>query len=231
VRPVNLLPQGQRPVRGGGRPGSAYVVVGALAVLLVAAIAYVLTGNQAAGKRDELEAARQATAAATSRAEALGAYADFARVRAQREQSVRTQAEGRIDWERLVRELSRVLPADTYVTQLDAAASGQAGGATGSGGSSGSTGPGGASPAATGQPNLVLQGCAPSQEQVAVVLVRLRRLHNASDVSLADSARAGSEGGAGGDCGRGYAFNATVTFEPSTQPGDQRAPKHLGGGA
>lgn len=221
MRAVNLLPPSQRIQRGGARPGSAYAVLGVLAVLLVAVLSYVLTANQVTSKQDELARAEQKTQAAQSQAAALGSFGSFASIKATREQSVTQLAQARLDWERLMRELSRVIPEDVFITKVDAAAV-AAQGAT----------------EAAGGPSLKLSGCAPSHPDVATLMVRLRRLSRAKDVTLTDSAKvesggaAGAAGGGGsvGDCGRGVAFTVNVAFEPAAAA-IERVPEHLGGGA
>ena len=46
MRPINLLPTRYRPARASGeRPGIAYGAIGALAVLLLMVLLYVLTSN------------------------------------------------------------------------------------------------------------------------------------------------------------------------------------------
>ncbi len=114
-----------------------------------------------------------------------------------------------------MRELSRVLPEDVFVSSLDASAGGaQSAGAAASG--------------ATG-PSLNLTGCAPSNPDVATLMVRLRKLHRANDVTLTSSARSGGESG---DCGDAYGFAVTVSFDPAPQASaPERVPAHLGGGA
>jgi Tfp pilus assembly protein PilN len=216
VRPVNLLPEHRRSPQGGGRPGSAYVLVGALGAVLVAVVVYVLTANGLTSKQDELAALKTETQAAQQRAAALGSFGNFASIKATREQSVAGLAQARLDWERLVRELARVLPADVTISQLEAAAA---------------AAPSTDAAAATAVgPSLKLTGCAPSHPDVATTLVRLRRLHRANDVTLASAARAGS-GDSGGECPRGVGFNVSVSFDPAPATAPSRVPAHLGGGA
>lgn len=246
MRPVNLLPPKYRPyVPTGARAGSAYVAVGGLAVLLVATVAYLITVSGIRSDRAATARAKADADRAELRAGSLGGYAKFHRLKATREESVRQLAAGRFDWERMLRELARVLPSDVYVTQLSAELGGAKGG-EGSG-AAGGTGAGGqaasatqagagASPGAT----LTLKGCAPSQPDVATAIVRLRQLHRAEEVTLTSSTRASSEGaGSGGGAApscRGYEFDAAVTFEAREAvrrggPDDGSVPGPLGGGA
>lgn len=216
MRAVNLLPVSRRTQQGGNRPGSAYVVLGCLAMLLVAVVVYVLTANGLTDKQDALAKVEAETQAAQQRAAALGSFGDFATIKRTRESSITQLAAARLDWERLVRELSRVLPDDVYISSLDAAAA-----AAPDGTATGTATPGG--------PSLKLTGCAPSNPDVAVLMVRLRKLHRANEVTLASTARSEGEGG---ECGRGFGFTVNVAFDPApavTAP--EQVPAHLGGGA
>lgn len=215
MRAVNLLPASRRTHEGGSRPGSAYAVLGVLGVLLVAVVMYVLAANGLTGKQDELTKVQAETQAAQQRLAALGSFRDFASIKQTRETSISRLAQARLDWERLVRELSRVLPGDVFVSSLEAGAGGAANAAA-------------AAPGAAG-PSLKLTGCAPSNPDVATLMVRLRKLHRANDVTLANSSRSEGEGGA---CGGGYTFDVTVSFDPLPQaPTPEPVPAHLGGGA
>ncbi|MEX2196459.1 MAG: PilN domain-containing protein [Thermoleophilaceae bacterium] len=215
MRAVNLLPASRRTQDGGSRPGSAYVVLGVLGALLVAVVMYVLTANGLTGKQDELATAQAETQAAQQRAAALGSFGDFASIKQTREATVSQLAQARLDWERLVRELSRVLPDDVYVSTLDASAGGAADAAAAAAGATG--------------PTLGLTGCAPSNPDVATLMVRLRKLHRANEVALTSSARGQGEAG---ECGDGYGFGITVSFDPAPQAAaPEQVPAHLGGGA
>lgn len=257
MRPVNLLPEKERPyVPSGRRQGSSYAVVGLLAVLLLAVGAYVLMANSVTSTRTEAEQVRQEADRAEAKSGSLAAFGAFAEVKATRYASVTDLAGGRFDWERLMRELARVLPASTSVTELSTGTNGEGGADSASSGASGgsASGTGAASSGADGPetpPQLTLSGCAASQRDVATTLVRLRSLHRAVDVQLADSSKedTGASGptaegtpapGADGDreCGGGglpgYTFQATVVFSPDTSGGDipdAKVPGRLGGGS
>lgn len=223
MRPVNLLPPSQRIQAGGARPGSAYVLLGVLVALLVGVAAYVLSANQLTSKQDELARAEQQTRAAQAQAAGLASFDNFASIRATREQSVIALAGSRLDWERLMLELARVIPEDVYISSFDASAAG----APSSGGSDA---------AAPSGPSLTLGGCAPSHPGVATMMVRLRRLTGAGEVTLSDSSRSGGGesgggGGGGSGCGEGVSFGVTVTFETPAAPATERVPADLGGGA
>ena len=237
MRAVNLLPEKHRPREAtGGKSGSSYVLLGVLGALVVAVLVYVLTLNSINGAKTDIAEAKAETTRATAEAEALGAYGDFANVKKQRETAVRTLAQSRVDWERLVRELAHVLPDGVWIQSADAAESA----AALDGGSAADE-----AAAAGSGPVLTLAGCAVDQQSVADTLVRLRTLQGAEDVKLDHSAQGddpdapGTSGGssaASGDCGLtngvpNYSFQADVTMTaqvPVDEPGT--VPARLGGG-
>jgi Tfp pilus assembly protein PilN len=248
MRAVNLLPEKHRPRRPtGGHRGSSYIVLGVLGALVIALLLYVLTLNSINESKTEIADAKAEAAQANAQAQQLGAYGDFAKVKADRVDSVKRLAQSRMDWERLVRELAHVLPSGVWI-QNAAAADSPAGASSGTT-SAPSTPPSGSAPASTG-PSLTLQGCAENQRKVADTLVRLGEMQGAVDVKLERSATESESGGStggsvpaasgatGGDCGEtngtpNYAFQAVVSFEPPKPTTDEpgRVPARLGGGS
>lgn len=233
MRPVNLLPADLRPRQASGAlAGSAYAVVGVLAALLLMAVGYVMSANQVNSRTSEIAEVRQEQADAEARAAALAPYENFAQIKATRIESVKSLAGLRFDWERLMREVALVLPDGTSLTDLAASTTGAA--------DAGGTPPADAAAAAV-SPSLNLQGCAERQPDVATLMVRLRRLHRAADVSLTESSKqeASSGGAAPVDSGTGsegcppdtYLFDLTVTFEPLDVEVEKPVPARLGGGA
>jgi len=250
VRSVNLLPEQYRPRRPSGGAGGAYVVLGVLGALLVASVVYVLALNQIGAREDEIAETKTEAAEAEAKSKALAPVANFLQVKQQREQSVKQLASERFDWERMVLELSRVMPAGVYLKSAQASVKGGPPEAAGGGGATSSTlASGTAAPTGepTAPPTLNLKGCAPNQPTVATMLVRLRRLHHAADVKLTksgegeDQAAAGAAAGAGGgeeeqSCAAGeYEFETSIVFEPTVAAGasktpDNKVPTSLGGG-
>jgi Tfp pilus assembly protein PilN len=235
MRPVNLLPEGYRPRSAAQRTHRGHLVIVGLGLLLVGMLAYVLTANQATSRRADAVRARAEAQVAQARAKELTPFGEFAKLKQTREASVKQLAAGRFDWERTMRELARVLPEEAWVTQVKATTAAASTSSAGSSQPSGS----GATPS-PGAPTLELTGCARSQPVVATTLVRLRRLTGTQDVELADSAKSASDAASsstpasgGGDCGRGFAFNATVTLDSSTEGSRSAAsaPASLGGGS
>ena len=218
MRPINLLPARYQPARASGeRPGIGYAAIGALAVLLLMIVLYVVTNN---GINDANEKTAQAQAeqqVAQAKIGQLQAYGDFATLRQTREQAVRGVAQARFDYERLLREVALVLPHNTYLTQFSSGAGSGAAPTT----TTGTTTAGG--------PTITVSGCAPSHPGVATAIVRLRKLHNIDDVDLKSSQKAGGDAAAGTACT--VQWTATLTFKPETAATvAEPVPARLGGG-
>lgn len=213
MRPVNLLPHGERPRAVASVPtGSSTAVLAVLAVLVLAVAGWVFTKNQVTDRTTAIAAAKSEKAAAEKRSAGLGSFGEFRQIKQTRVQSVTDLATKRFDWERFMRELALVLPDRVWLTTVKAGASADAasgaapasGSASTSGGSSSppaatsSSPPAGAGAAASSAgPSVQLTGCAPSQRAVAATMVRLRQMHGADDVDLKQSEEPVSAGGSG----------------------------------
>ena len=224
MKPVNLLPDQHRAHIAGQRPGSAYAVIGVLGVLLVLLFAYALTTNQVNDRKTKTAEARQEADRLEAESKALSPFGDFAQVKQTRMASVRDLAKGRFDWERLMRELSLILPKGSWLRSADASATGDIEGATAVGEEGAAT------------PALRLTGCTGRQSQVARMMLRLREVHRVSEVELTESKQDESGAEASADsCGNLYAFDLKVTFEPASSdelpPGRKSVPAALGGGS
>jgi Tfp pilus assembly protein PilN len=233
MKAVNLIPTEQRRAQSSGAlGGSSYIVLGVLAVLLLMVAGYVLTSNNVNQRKSDAVQAKAEADQLEAEVAARGAYTDFAQLKEARVASVSTVADTRFDWERLMRELSRVMPAGSWLQTTDASVTGNVTGAEAA-----------PAPTTTGvpvvpQPKANLVGCTPEQTDVAAMMVRMRELHRVSDVELNESVKElGASGDAGVDnCGRFYKFDITVTFdaaEPATEAprGESQVPASLGGGS
>jgi Tfp pilus assembly protein PilN len=192
MRPVNLIPPEERrgehaPMRTGP---VAYIVVGALVAALVGVTALVLTGNQVSERKSEVATLRQEDAEASANAKRLAAYTQFRTLREQRVATVTSLADSRFDWERVMRELSLILPGDVWLTSLDATASPEAEG-SGGGGSGGSLRAGVAGPA------LEISGCAKGHDGVAGFVTALKDIDGVTRVGVESSALPERQSGAG----------------------------------
>ena len=232
MRSVNLVPQDQRrrtPSDGGGK--GAHAALGVLALLLAMVVGYVLTSNTLTERQNDTEAARVEADRLEAKAAQKGNFADFASIAQTRMQSVAGVAASRFDWERFMRELARVIPADSWLQSADASTTGDAAAPA----TDGAQPPAGAP--TTGLPSANLVGCTPSQSDAARLMVRLRQLHRVEDVELGSSTKEDSTGAAGIEsCGGGYKFDLTLKFSPAAPAseaprGEDRVPASLGGGS
>jgi Tfp pilus assembly protein PilN len=237
MKPVNLVPQDQRrrkPSEGSGKGGHA--VLGILAVLLAMAVVYVLTANSITEKESQAEQARIEADQLEAQAATKNSFTDFAEIAQTRAASVASVASTRFDWERLMRELSRVMPEGSWLTSASASVTGATDAAS-------ATAPAAPADPATagagaGGPSANLVGCIPKHSDVARMMVRLRQLHRVIDVELTQSSRADAEGATAAldSCGRNTSFDLTLTFSPTSPVadaprGETRVPASLGGGS
>lgn len=233
MRPVNLIPAGdrqgdERPLRTGP---VAYIVLGALVLALAGVTMLVLTNNKVSDRKSELAQVQQEDAAEKARAESLASYTQFAALHEERVQTISSLADSRFDWERVMHELSLILPRDVWLTSLEASASAE----SGEGGSSGAL-----NGSITG-PSLAIVGCAAGQDAVAGFVTALKDIDGVTRVGVESSELAseeegagsttdsGSEGGSSSDC-RTRAFIAefslVVAFDAAPVPvgGEEAAP-------
>ena len=225
MRPVNLIPAEERrgeqaPLRTGPLP---YFLLAALVVALAGVAMMVLADNQIAERKDELATLEGEDAAAAARAARLASYTQFRTLSEQRVATVQSLADSRFDWERVLRELSLVLPGDVTLTELSASGSSEEGGAGGEGGSESA---GGLGSSITG-PSLTMSGCADGYRGVARFVTALKDIDGVTRVGVQSSQDSGGSGEAGGDveaeCGGGSAtaqFSLVIAFDaaPVTAP-------------
>jgi Tfp pilus assembly protein PilN len=229
MRPVNLIPPEQRrgenaPLRTGPL---AYIVIGALVLVLAGVTALVLTDNQIADSKDEVAKLKREDALAQARAQRLAAYTQFRTLSEARVATVTSLADSRFDWERVMRELSLILPSDVWLVSLDATATPSTAVGGESGGSSAS-----ALRGAVPGPALELSGCAAGQDAVAGFVTALKDIDGVTRVGVqsselaSKSGEAGSSGGAGGgeECRtrRFIAkFSLVVAFDAAPVPAEE----------
>jgi Tfp pilus assembly protein PilN len=209
MRAVNLIPTEDRRSAGApGRTGGAvYLVLGLLAVVVLAASAYAITTNQVNQRKSDLQKTTLEADAAEAEAAAVKPYADFASLKDQRVQTVQSLASTRFDWHQLMDQFARAIPSNVWLTSFQ----GQTATATGTAGS------------ASG-PSVALEGCTTSHKDVARLMTRLRLIEGVNDVTLSSSQKAGAGGdGGGGDsagCTNGHAeyptFSMTISLDAAT---------------
>ena len=222
MRPVNLIPPEQRHGEHAQlRTGPAmYIVLGALALLLIGVTMLVLTGNQISDSKAEVAALTREDAAASAKAKRLAAFSQFKALSEQRIETVRSLADSRFDWERVMRELSLVLPSTVWLTDLTASATPSAASGAEGGSSSGLRG-------AIAGPALELNGCAVGQEAVAGFVTVLKDIDGVTRVGIQSSElaskgnEAGSGSGGGDDCRtRDFIaqFSLVIAFDAAPVP-------------
>jgi Tfp pilus assembly protein PilN len=188
MRPIDLTPEESRRGSKGGAKGGplAYIVIGALVVLLAGVALLVSTNNEISTSKAEIVELEADNAAAEAKAEKLTAYTQLRDVHDQRVATVTSLADSRFDWERVMRELALILPDDIQLTNLTGTAGPEVGV---NGAASVALRVGAAGPA------LEMSGCANGQEGVAGFVTALRDIDGVTRVAMQYSKLPGGEGG------------------------------------
>jgi Tfp pilus assembly protein PilN len=231
MKAVNLVPTDQRRAQATGKQsGSSYILIGILVTLLAMAAAYVVTANSVTERKNDTAAAKAEADRLEAQAAARKDFTNFSQIKEMRLASVSTVAGTRFDWERFMREVSRVMPSGSWLQTTEASVTGKVTGTETTSAAPGET--------VAAEPKANLVGCTPDQSDVAGMMVRLRQLHRVSDVELNESV---TEVGATDkpsidSCGRLYQFDLLVSFDPATPTseaprGESVVPASLGGGS
>ncbi|HWO83354.1 MAG TPA: hypothetical protein VNM38_06150 [Solirubrobacterales bacterium] len=196
MRPVNLIPPDQRrgeqaPLRTGAL---VYLVVGVFVAALVGVTSLVLIGNKITERKGEVVELHRENAAAQRKAARLASYTQFSALSEQRVETVRSLAESRFDWERVMRELALVLPDDVWLINLNATA---VPGVDIEGGTTGAS----SLRSQVNGPALELKGCAVGQQAVARFVTVLKDIDGVTRVGMKSSELPGEGGGAGTSSG------------------------------
>jgi Tfp pilus assembly protein PilN len=185
MKAVNLLPSDIRGVakpaaeavvnvtKGGAGP---FVVLGVLAACVAGLAGYVLANNTVKDRQAELAQVSVNQQALSAKVAALKPYADFDDMARSRVKTVRDLADSRFDWEQVLSDVSRAIPADVTLNKLAGNVSTDAGGGSGSGLRSAIT-----------APAITLTGCAPGQTEVARLMSRMRDVDGVTRVTLSKS--------------------------------------------
>lgn len=196
MRPVNLIPPEER--RGDAAPGRTgalpWLVVGALVAAVAIVGVLVSTNNDISNKEAEVASLEQEEAELQARADSLAAFTNFQQIKVARVETVAALAESRFDWQRVMEELSRVIPANVWLVGL----SGQSAAAEG-------TEPTGA------VPTLEMTGCAVSQRAVARMVSAIGDIDGVTRVAATKSEKSETNAGGGGGGGAGGGGEATST--------------------
>jgi Tfp pilus assembly protein PilN len=219
MRPINLIPEeerggARRPMRGGPL---AYIVLGSLLAALVAVTVLVVTDNQISDSKEEAVVLKSEIAAAEARVSESAAYTQFHQVTEQRATTIANLANSRFGWEKVMRQLSLIIPSDVSLTNLTGTVKPEV---SVNGAASISL------REAVPGPALQMTGCAAGQEAVAGFVSSLKEIDGVTRVGMqvSELASGGSgEGGgsvsASGTCGKGTAqFQIVVAFDAAPIP-------------
>lgn len=174
MRAVNLLPRVEARRSFGGPQTRIAVAAGAAVLVTTAALGALAlsaagTATDRLAELDSLEAQLSAVPEPARRSSSTAAA--LAGEKSARIGALSAALAGRIGWDRVLRQISLVLPEDVWLTSLQgAAAAADAAGAT-----------------ATGAPRLTLVGSTYSQEGVARLLARLEVVPALENVQLQGS--------------------------------------------
>jgi Tfp pilus assembly protein PilN len=189
MRAVNLMPGDDYGSGGsdgtGDTGGVVYVLLGGLAVMVALAGLWASSNTQISSRQTALDRVTVAAVAAEARAAKAAPYEAYAGLADARLATVASLSVTRFDWAHSLHELSRVLPADVWLTSLD-----------------GSSGASGAAPTTTASaapaPTFEFVGCTDTQAKVARLMARLRAVDGVRDVDLKTSEK--PEVGGDKDC-------------------------------
>jgi Tfp pilus assembly protein PilN len=168
MRAVNLLPRDIQ--RSGLKPTAPVLtgVVGAIVVTTALCAGFLLQSAKVAEKRNELDAARAELALVPPpKAQQADTGAGFVAEEAQRLVALQAAISGRVAWDRILREVSLVLPKDVWLASLALAAPKPGEGVTAK--------------------QFAISGSAYSHEGVARLLSRIALIPDLANVQLGSS--------------------------------------------
>jgi Tfp pilus assembly protein PilN len=190
MRPVNLLP---RDLSGNGRKTPPLpVLVGCIGTVLVTAVLalmFLSASSSVASKRKALLDAEAQYAALPALPTAPSVDSQIPQQTQTRVTALATALGQRVAWDRLLREVSQVVPSDVWLVTLSAQSPAVAPAAA--------VTTGGALPE-----GFTVTGCTYSQDSVARFLARLDIVPDLANMTLGKSA-ASSSGAEGGQCPKG----------------------------
>jgi Tfp pilus assembly protein PilN len=194
VRAVNLLPGDE--ANQGRKVPPLPVLAGCVGTVLISALLAVMFLSASAGvakKQRALEQIQAAYAAIPAPVPASPVVAELPQQRQTRVTALATVLGQRVAWDRLLREVSQVVPSDVWLVTLNALAPSISPANT-------------ATPAAGAEPqqSFMVTGCTYSQDSVARFLARLSVVPDLTNMTLGKSSTdTGGGGGGGGQCPTG----------------------------
>lgn len=186
MRPVNLIPPEERrgesaPTRSGPL---AYIIVALLALALAAVTATVLFDKRVGDRKAEVAALEGEAEQLQAEADSLSAFTSFQQLRDARVATIDELARSRFDWERVLRELSEVMPEHVWLTSLN--------GSVAPGAGSDDSGASALRESIPG-PALAMTGCGRSHRDVARLVAAMKDIDGVTRVTASDSAKSDSK--------------------------------------
>jgi Tfp pilus assembly protein PilN len=164
-----------------------------LAIAVIAVGMLVVNSNRVNDRKSKVAALEQDQASAKAAADALRPYGNFAQLQKARVDTINSLVNSAFNWERVFRQLSRVIPSDAWLVSLTATVSPGVEVASSSGGGGGS-----GAREQTQAPAVEMTGCTYSHRAVARLMTSLRNLDNVTEVVLDSSERPTGQVTAGG---------------------------------
>jgi len=188
MKAVNLMPREVAKAKSSrlSPPVLTAVIVGVLVVVVLAA-GFVRGSSKVAHKRTELDAARAELALIPAPVASDAASSTLATARTQRIAALQGALNGRISWDRILREISLVLPNDVWLTGLTLQAPEPVAPVVPTDGTT-TAAPTVAAPAAT-PTDFTMNGKAFTHVGVARLLKRLALIPDLANVTLGHSTR------------------------------------------
>ncbi len=179
MRAVNLLPRDDSSKRKNAHLPALIAAPGVVFVVGVLMLMSMSASSSVSSKQNELRVLQDELGAVPPPAPANNAGAQLADQKKQRIVALSTALSRRVDWDRVMRELSLVLPEDVWLQSLTAKSP------------VGATSAAGSAPAPNGTPRgLTISGYTYSQDGVARLLSRLQVVPDLKNVQLQQSALA-----------------------------------------
>ena len=188
MRAVNLLP-GDEQNQGRKVPPLPVLVgcIGTVVISALLAVMFLSASGAVAKKQHALEQVQAEYAAIPAPAPASPVVAELPKQRQTRVTALATVLGQRVAWDRLLREVSQVVPTDVWLIALNALAP--------------SISP--AAAAGAPQQSFMVTGCTYSQDSVARFLARLSVVPDLTGMTLGKSSTDTGGGGSGGQCPTG----------------------------
>jgi len=179
MRAVNLVPPESRSGQfsAGKSGGAVYGLIGGLVVLLAMLSLLALAHKQKAQASQELTSVQQQTQSFEQVASQYASYSQAAKDVNDRIKLVKSLADARFDWAGALRDLARLIPAQTQINALDASVK------------SGLPVGGSASQlrGALPVPAITIKGCTVDQSTAADLVTRLQAARRVENVTLESS--------------------------------------------